>query len=67
MITKLEVPLNAVKTPYCKERNNETAVYRHSEFADELASHPPDVFTMWNIYLTGYNISEGRKNFIHNC
>lgn len=60
MITKLEVPLNAVKRPNCKEKNNETAVYRHSEFADELASHPPDVFTMWQIYLTGYNISTDR-------
>ncbi|KAI7897488.1 uncharacterized protein BX663DRAFT_444996 [Cokeromyces recurvatus] len=64
MVKKVfEAPYSVEAIGYQK-REGETAVYRHFMFADKLLAHPPDIFTMWQMYLHGYNRSSIDRPFL---
>ncbi|CAO3615255.1 unnamed protein product [Mucor fragilis] len=56
MVYQFEPPY-AVEAKGYDKKDGETAVYRHFKFADKLLAHPPNIFTMWQMYLHGYHIS----------
>jgi long-chain acyl-CoA synthetase len=59
MVYKFEPPY-AVEAKGYGKKDGETAVYRHFKFADKLLAHPPNIFTMWQMYLHGYYLSTGK-------
>ncbi|KAI9486241.1 MAG: hypothetical protein EXX96DRAFT_495983 [Benjaminiella poitrasii] len=53
-------PPYSVEAKGYEKRDGETSVYRHFMFADKLLAHPPNIYTMWQMYLHGYEISIDR-------
>ncbi|KAI9318190.1 hypothetical protein BX666DRAFT_2026598 [Dichotomocladium elegans] len=56
-------PPYAIKVPNATPKEGETAPYRHFKFVDKLVDHPPNVFTMWDMYLHG-NAIGGETPFL---
>lgn len=46
------------------EKEGETKPMRHFKFVDKLVDHPPNVQTMWDLYLHGNKIGGGKKKLI---
>ncbi|KAI8990962.1 hypothetical protein BDF20DRAFT_903877 [Mycotypha africana] len=59
MANKFEPPY-AVEAAGYQKKEGETPVYRHFLSPDELVGHPPNITTMWEMYLHGYEISKDR-------
>ncbi|KAI8139562.1 hypothetical protein BJV82DRAFT_646093 [Fennellomyces sp. T-0311] len=49
-------PPYAVKAPDAVAKDGETVPMRHFKFADKLLDHPPNIYTMWDLYLNGNKI-----------
>ncbi|CDS14549.1 hypothetical protein LRAMOSA06718 [Lichtheimia ramosa] len=49
-------PPYSVKAPNAPVKEGETAPMRHFKFADQLIDHPPNIYTMWDMYLEGNKI-----------
>ncbi|KAL1933656.1 hypothetical protein VTP01DRAFT_7746 [Rhizomucor pusillus] len=49
-------PPYMVPVPGTENNQGETAIYRHFLFKDKLVDHPPDIETMWDMYLHGNKI-----------
>lgn len=58
MVRQFEPPY-AVEAMGYEKKAGETPVYRHFMYSEKLLSHPPDIYTMWEMYLHGYNLSIG--------
>ncbi|KAI8884198.1 acetyl-CoA synthetase-like protein [Backusella circina FSU 941] len=63
MSAKWEPPY-AVEAIGYEKKEGETAVMRHFMFAEKLISHPPDIFTMWQMYLKGYHVGDINRPFL---
>lgn len=66
MVYQFEPPY-AVEAKGYDKKDGETAVYRHFKFADKLLAHPPNIFTMWQMYLHGYHISTGKPDLANHA
>jgi long-chain acyl-CoA synthetase len=51
-------PPYAVEAFGYEKKDGETAVMRHFMFAEKLISHPPNIYTMWQMYLKGYHVGD---------
>ncbi|KAI9245226.1 hypothetical protein BDA99DRAFT_447971 [Phascolomyces articulosus] len=49
-------PPYAVKATGAVAKEGETVPMRHFKFADKLVDHPPNIYTMWDLYLNGNEI-----------
>lgn len=56
-------PPYAVPVPNAVKKDGETVPMRHFKFADKLVDHPPNVLTMWDLYLHGNKIGGGNLGF----
>lgn len=58
-------PPYAVPVPNATPKPGETVPMRHFKFADKLVDHPPNVTTMWDLYLHGNKIGGGDYGFLY--
>lgn len=56
-------PPYAVPVPNATPKPGETVPMRHFKFADKLVDHPPNVTTLWDLYLHGNKIG-GEEPFL---
>lgn len=60
-------PPYSVKAPNAPVKEGETAPMRHFKFADQLIDHPPNIYTMWDMYLEGNKIGGGEHELCMLC
>lgn len=53
-------PPYSVPVPGAVKKDGETVPYRHFKFADKLVDHPKDIFTLWDMYESGYRDAGGK-------
>ncbi|KAI7866016.1 hypothetical protein BDF14DRAFT_1969621 [Spinellus fusiger] len=57
-MTTFQPPYSVPATGSVK-KEGETSPMRHFKFADKLADHPENIYTMWDMYLHGYEKGKG--------
>lgn len=57
-------PPYAVPVPGAVQKDGETLPHRHFRFADKLVDHPENIFTLWDMYLNGYNLAGGKSSCV---
>ncbi|KAL9553112.1 hypothetical protein MBANPS3_003455 [Mucor bainieri] len=53
-------PPYSIPVPGAVQKEGETVPHRHFKFADKLVDHPENVYTLWDMYLHGYNLAGDR-------